>query len=181
MAKRKPKAAPSSDEAALLAAARDSPDGTARGAYADWLEERGRPVEAAEWRASFMPTKFCYGLRHRPTGVVYESRPTHRGFKSYVMPTTFQTTGPDGKPAVELPHDAFVYFVYRAEAYWRTRPGTSDPWSATAAERTFPATDFDVVVERWTCAEVLVEPLTAVVARPARDIDSPDPPAPPVV
>jgi uncharacterized protein (TIGR02996 family) len=79
MAKRKAKPGaantPQADEAGFIASIEADPnDTTARAAYADWLDEHDRPIEAAEQRDAAGLTEVQYKLRRKSDGLFAEAR-----------------------------------------------------------------------------------------------------------
>jgi len=84
MAKRKAKqvaeTSASADEAGFVAYLKAKPnDSTAHAAYADWLDEHGRPLEAAEQRDAAGLSEVYYKLRRKSDGLFCEGRELKRG------------------------------------------------------------------------------------------------------
>jgi uncharacterized protein (TIGR02996 family) len=83
MAKRKAKpvaaSTPPSDEVGFVAYLNSNPDdATAHAAFADWLDEHGRPLEAAEQRDAAGISEVYYKLRRKSDGLFCEGRDQRR-------------------------------------------------------------------------------------------------------
>jgi uncharacterized protein (TIGR02996 family) len=82
--KRNPKTSISPDEAGFIAFLEANPnDATAHAAYADWLAEHGRPVEAAFQRDAAGLSHVSYKLRRKSDGLFSEGREVGRSSNNY--------------------------------------------------------------------------------------------------
>jgi uncharacterized protein (TIGR02996 family) len=68
------KAAPADEDGFRAFIEANPNDGTARAAYADWLDEHDRPIEAAEQRDAAGISEVQYKLRRKSDGLFIEGR-----------------------------------------------------------------------------------------------------------
>ena len=152
MAKRKPKPKPGaeksapSDEAGFVAYLEANPnDATAHAAFADWLDEHGRPIEAAEQRAAAGLSEVYYKLRRKSDGLFSESREGN---------WAWTTKGKTWRTLIGIrTHIAY----YRTERHY----GRDDP-----------LTDLEIVVFEVRPAPLATLPLTFKKPRFNRDVQS---------
>lgn len=141
---------PSKEEVALVAAAAADP--VARRAYADWLDERDRPVEAAEQRAYAGASRVTYRLVHRPTGTLFGKE-----CQSVMSLKQSHDTSSDGD------------VLWRMWTVDRRVPAELEPYVAAGSDRNwyvtlrFPAAEVGVAVCEWVPHAAGVVPVVGLV------------------